>query len=99
MRSIVCAALLCAAPAFAQQMVFKHGDNAVRIMDKPCVVASVLMHIPEPSRQAYRKADTKIDGQRYFACWRLVGDKVHIVYEDSDQGLIPVSDFKEEQGV
>jgi hypothetical protein len=98
MRPFLIACLMLAAPAFSQQMIAKQGDNAVRIMDKPCVVASVLMHIPEPHRKAFRKADAKIEGQRYFACWRLVEDKVHLVYEDGDQGLISVSEFKEEPG-
>lgn len=98
MRKLLAAALLCASPAFSQQMIAKSGDNAVRIMDKPCVVASVLMHIPASERPAFRKAEAKIEGQRYFACWRLVGDKIHLVYEDSDQGLIHVSEFKEEPG-
>lgn len=97
---LLAAALLCASPAFAQtQMIAKNGDNSVRIIDKPCVVASVLMHIPASERQAFRKAEAKIEGQRYFACWRLVGDKIHLVYEDSDQGLLHVSEFKPEEGV
>lgn len=99
MRHCLLAAALLCAPAFAQtQMIAKNGDNSVRIIDKPCVVASVLMHIPASERPAFRKAEAKIDGQRYFACWRLVGDKIHLVYEDSDQGLIHVSEFKEEPG-
>lgn len=97
---LLAAALLCAPPAFAgPDRVAKSGDNAVRIMDKPCVIASVLMHIPEPHRKAFRKADATIEGQRYFACWRLVEDKVHLVYEDSDQGVIDASEFRPDEGI
>lgn len=98
MRLAICAALLCASPAIAQTMVARHGDSQVTLFDKPCEIASVLRFIPEGHRQVFRKADANIAGQRWFACFRVVRDQVHMVYEDGDQGLIDVADFKESPG-
>jgi hypothetical protein len=33
-------------------------------------------------------------GQRFQACWRLVGNAAHLVYEDGDQGIIPTTELK-----
>jgi hypothetical protein len=100
MRSILIAAVLAAGPAIAaQEMIAKSGDDHVRLIDAPCPYASVLMHIPEANRKAFRKADARVGGQRYFACFALKGDQVIIVYEDGDLGQIPAADFKEAQAI
>jgi hypothetical protein len=100
MRLRFLAALLAAAPAFAaQEMVAKSGDDVVRIYDLPCPYASVLRFIPEEARATFRKAEARIGGQRWFACFRLVGAQVHLVYEDADQGLIDAGEFNAEPGI
>lgn len=98
MRSILIAAALAAGSAFAATMVARQGDSQVLLYDKPCEVASVLRFIPENYRPAFRRADAHIGGQKWFACFRVVEDKVHLIYEDGDQGLIDVTEFKESSG-
>jgi hypothetical protein len=33
-------------------------------------------------------------GQRYQACWRMMGNAAYLVYEDGDQGIIPAAELK-----
>jgi hypothetical protein len=103
MRSKICAALIAASfavPAFAAtEMIAKYGDDYVRLMDAPCPYASVLRFINEDQRKHFRKADTRVGGQRYFACFAILGDQVALVYEDGDKGLVPASEFKPDEGV
>lgn len=79
-------------------MIAKQGDDYVRLIDAPCPYASVLRFIPEQMRPEFRKADSKIGGQRYFACFVLRGANVILQYEDGDQGMIGAGEFKEEPG-
>jgi hypothetical protein len=100
MRLVLGAALFAASVAIAgTEMVAKQGDDVVRLMDAPCPYASVLRFIPEEARKEFRKADTRVGGQRYFACFRLLGSTVQVVYEDGDQGMIPSDHFKPDEGV
>lgn len=99
MRRLILAALLAASPAFAGDRVAKVGDDRIVLMDKPCPYASVLRHIKEEYRARFKKADTRIGGKRYFACYVVVDDLVMMVYEDGDQGIVPMSEFKDDPGV
>ena len=95
MRSILIAAAIAAAgSAIAETRVARHGDDHVKLMEAPCPYASVLRFIPEEKRDLFRKADTRIGGERFFACWVLIDDQVFLIYEDGDKGAVPVSDFK-----
>ena len=38
-----------------------------------------------------------VQGQMFKACWILDGHAAHLIYEDGDQGLIPLQDFKAPQ--
>lgn len=95
MRACVLAISLIASTAFASEMVASNGDDSVRISDSPCLYAAVLQHIKPEDRKAYRKAGARVEGKTYFACWRISGNAVHLIYEDADQGIIPVHLFKE----
>jgi hypothetical protein len=46
--------------------------------------------------EEYKSATAVVDGQTFNACWRPVGNAAHLMYEDGDQGLIPLSDLKPE---
>lgn len=76
---IVAAALVAAGPAFADK-VATSGNDQIRLIDAPCPYASVLRFIPENRREEFRKADTRIGGQRFFACWLPFGDYIGLVY-------------------
>jgi hypothetical protein len=57
MRSLVCAALLCAAgSAMSASLIAKQGNDWVRIYNQPCTDEKVLDRIPEPSRKGFQKA-------------------------------------------
>lgn len=100
MRYSLALAILLASPAFAaQEMVAKSGDDVVRLIDLPCPYASVLRFIQDDYRKQFRKAEARVSGQRYFACFRLVDSTVHLIYEDGDQGMVPAGEFRAEPGV
>jgi hypothetical protein len=42
-----------------------------------------------------KDANAVVDGQPFRACWIVDGDAAHLLYEDGDQGLIPLADFKQ----
>jgi hypothetical protein len=42
-----------------------------------------------------KDASAVVDGQPFRACWIVDGDSAHLLYEDGDQGLIPLADFKQ----
>jgi hypothetical protein len=98
MRKLLCAALLCAASIAHADLVAKQGDDWVSVFPGKCENAAVLELIAPPMRDEYHPAKAKFGGQDYAPCWRRVGDQLHLVYEDGDQGLIPVTDFKQDFG-
>jgi hypothetical protein len=100
MRSILIAAAIAAGPAFAaSEMVARQGDDSIRISEAKCETASVLRHIKPELRKNFRKADARIGGQRYFACWMLQASTVFVVYEDGDLGLVPLQEFKQPNSI
>ena len=99
MKAVVfCAALatLSAAPAFAQELVARQGDDSVRLTDTACQSALVLGRLDPTAAGDYRAASAVFQGQRFQACWRMVGNAAHLVYEDGDQGIIPAAELKPE---
>lgn len=78
--------------------VASNGKDSVRITGAPCPAAIVAM-VPEQVREFVRAAFAKVDGKSYSACWIVRGDFAHLLYEDGDQGLIPLRDFRNEPGV
>lgn len=87
--------LVAATAASAQERVIRHGDDEVRIFESPCVHAGTMALLNESVRDLYKKAEGRINGQRYYACWRQVGSLMHVMWEDGDQGMIPAADFKD----
>jgi hypothetical protein len=97
MKAVVfCAALatFAATPAFAQELVARQGDDSVRLSDAACKSELVLGRIEPGSARQYRAASAVFQGQRFQACWRMVGNAAHLVYEDGDQGIIPANELK-----
>jgi hypothetical protein len=95
MRRILIAAVLVAGNAFASQ-TFRRGEDWVRIFESPCVSAETLMRIDEASRKHFQKAQGVVNHERFFGCWRTVGDTVYIIWEDGDEGIVPKGDLKED---
>jgi hypothetical protein len=91
------AALFIAFGALAQARVASDGKSSVRITLDVCTAQPVLALIPEIYRNVVRDATSTLDGKEWHACWFMDGDKVHLLYEDGDQGLMPFSWFKLEE--
>jgi hypothetical protein len=99
MKAVVfCAALAAAAfattPSFAQELVARQGDDSVRLSDAACSSELVLRRIDPATAGEYKAASAVFQGQRFTACWRMMGNVAHLVYEDGDQGIIPVAELK-----
>ncbi|MBC7604022.1 MAG: hypothetical protein H7255_15355 [Ramlibacter sp.] len=93
---LLCAALAAAAPALAQDFVARQGEDTIRLADAPCENEGVLGKVPEQFQSQYLKATAVVQGQSFSACWRKAGEVVHLIYEDGDQGLLPLTDLKAE---
>lgn len=102
MRSKICAALIAASfavPAFAGERITRMGKDEARFFDSPCVSAQTLARIPAADRKSFSKAQGIVGGQKFFGCWRPLGNSVYILWEDGDQGIIPNSDIKDVVGL
>jgi hypothetical protein len=99
MKAVVfCAAVaaLAAAPSFAQELVARQGDDSVRLSDAACKSELVLSRLDPSAAGEYKSASAVFQGQRFTACWRMMGNVAHLVYEDGDQGIIPAQELKPE---
>lgn len=92
--ALLCATALLAAPALADEMVASSGNDSVRLSDGPCTNEQVLNRLKPQFRTSLRDASATVQGRTFRACWVINGTAAHLLYEDGDQGLIPLSDFK-----
>jgi hypothetical protein len=92
--ALLCAAALLAAPAMADELVASNGNDQVRLSNGPCTSEEVLNRLKPQFRAALREASATLQGQTFKACWILEGSSAHLLYEDGDQGLIPLTEFK-----
>jgi hypothetical protein len=96
--ALLCAAaVVLAAPAWAGEVVASSGHDSVRLSDSPCTNPQVLNQLEPSLRPVLRDATAVVQGQSFKACWVVHGNAAHLLYEDGDQGLIPLSDFKPPQ--
>jgi hypothetical protein len=99
MRSIlVCAVLAVAAafPVFADELVARQGNDSIHLSESPCTSQVVLNQVEPGAREAMHAASAVVGGQSFNACWRVVGSVAHVIYEDGDQGLVPLTELKAE---
>lgn len=89
---LLATALLAAATATAQttDLVAYQGTNAVRLTDAACTDDAVLKQLAPELRPYFRSAWAQVEGKRYKACWGTLPTAVIVVYEDGDQGLVPL---------
>ena len=92
--ALLCTAALLAAPAFADEVVASKGDDSVRLSDAQCSSEKILEQIEASVRPQLKDASAVIGGQSLKACWVLDGRVAHLVYEDGDEGLVPLSEFR-----
>lgn len=99
MRSLVCAVLLCAAPAFAGPVAVWKGDGVkVLAYTDPCDVAQLSMVLGTLGENP-RKAAVQIGPTEIPACYVIDGEKLVLVDMLGNGGYLMVKDFKEERGV
>ena len=99
MKAVVfCAALatLAAAPVFAQDLIARQGDDSVRLSEEACKSDLVLSRLEPGDIKEYHAASAMFQGQRFQACWRMMGNAAYLIYEDGDQGIIPAQELKPE---
>jgi hypothetical protein len=92
--ALLCAAALTVAPAWADEVVASNGEDLVRLSDQPCSSEKVLNLLPPNLRVQVHDASATVQGQLFKACWVIDGDAAHLLYEDGDQGLVPLTDFR-----
>ena len=63
-------------------------------MQSPCTVEAAAARLAPHARAEYRLGVAVLDGKTYPLCWREMGNVAHLVYEDGDQGLVPLAEFK-----
>lgn len=87
---------LCAmdTPAQAGELVAYDGKDTIRLTDAPCASQTVLSHVPDVVRPEFMKANVVLHGEKFTACWRITPVAAHLVYEDGDQGLVPLSQLE-----
>jgi hypothetical protein len=98
MKAVAVVAVLAAfaaAPSFAEELVARQGSDSVRLSDVACKSELVLSRVQE-ARDEYKAASAQVQGQSFVACWRVMGNVAHLVYEDGDQGIIPIQELKPE---
>jgi len=99
MKAVVfCAALaaFAAAPGFAQDLIARQGDDSVRLSEDACRSELVLSRLEPGMHAQFRAASAQFQGQRFQACWRMMGNAAYLIYEDGDQGVIPATELKPE---
>lgn len=99
MKSVFLALALLSAPAWADDMVSRHGNDMVRLQEGACP-PEVMELIPASIRDQFRAAVAIVDGKTYPGCWALYqGSHVFLQYLDGDQGLVSKSEFKRSEGL
>ena len=87
-------AAFAAAPVFAEELIARQGSDTVRLSDSACKSELVLSRLDSRAKAEYRAATAYFQGQNFVACWRVMGNVAHLVYEDGDQGIIPIQELK-----
>lgn len=90
------ATLAVAAPTFAQDLVAHQGEDSVRLSDSACQSQLVLSRLDADQHEEFHAATAVFQGQNFQACWRVMGNVAFLVYEDGDQGIIPIQELKPE---
>lgn len=78
-------------PAHANDLVAYQGTNAIRLTDAACTDNAVLERLEPQLRKHFRSARATVGGKTYQACWGALPMAVVLVYEDGDQGMVPLS--------
>ena len=94
LRSVILCSVFAAAPAFANDLVARQGGDTIRLVNAACTSEEILARVAPQLRSQFRVALATVDGRNYTACWRMTPGAAHLVYEDGDQGVVPLSALK-----
>lgn len=78
--------------------VAERGGEKVRLTNKECTHPQVVLRLTPEVAKNFRAASAVVSGQAFQACWHVVGNGAHLVYEDGDEGMVPLSDLKPDFG-
>lgn len=79
-------------------MIARRGSEYIRLWEAPCNHAGTLAQIKPEYRELFKKARAMVAGQDLYACWISENGQVFIIFEDGDQTVVPVDEFKPDQG-
>jgi hypothetical protein len=96
MRFAILCVALAAAPALAGDLVGRQGSDTVRLAEGPCTSETVLAQLDPGLHSQYKAASAVVQGQTFTGCWRKAGRVAHLLYEDGDQGIVPMAELKPE---
>jgi hypothetical protein len=101
MRSILCAALLCAFSAQAAQVAtFEAKGIRIVLMDDKCKIPELAQFIKEQvGKDDAMAADVSYQGRILQACWVPGNRVVLLVDEDLDGGVLPLDAFTKVKGI
>jgi hypothetical protein len=75
--------------------VAQQGDDYVLLRDTAGSCPAAIQEKINPDQVGrFKRADVKIQGQTFVACWAEASGYAFLVYEDGDQGAIPLELFK-----
>lgn len=92
MRTVLLALVAGLALPAQSAVIARQGSDWVQLSDKPCT-----LQVPQAEQR--RMAEAFVGGAKYPACWLPMQGAVHLVYEDGDQGAIPMEHFRDEPGI
>ena len=94
--ALVCAAALLALPAFAhhEDLVATEGADQVRLSESECSSAKVLQQLKGSRLVRLKNATATVEGHTFKACWFEHAGTALLLYEDGDEGEVPLSDFR-----
>lgn len=90
----ICTACALVAPALAAELVATEGQDTVRLAETACTNTTVLEQADPEIRPLLRAATAELQGRNFVACWRPTAAGAHLIYEDGDQGLVPLTHLR-----
>lgn len=96
MKSLLLCVSLAVAPAMAADLVARQGGDTVRLADGPCTSQIVLGLLDPKLHSQYKAASAEVQGRTFAGCWRKTGSVAHLMYEDGDEGIVPLAELKPE---
>ena len=78
----------------ADEFEARAGDVVVRIAGGKCTNKVVLDQIESTYHAQFRKAELKGNGTSKKGCWTVDTNGVFVIFENGEQGYIPLEMFK-----